>query len=217
MTEGNAVLTSPTLLRDLEAPAHREAAWRTFLQRYQPLIYRWSCRTGLSHDDAEEVSAAVLCKLVTALRDFVYNPAHRFRGWLKTLVENEVREALPAAGAEAGRSGERPPHRPTAAGRNPDTRSHRRASGAAGRHAAPDLRNAEEITRRVQERVEPHTWQAFWLTAIGKESGRDVADRLGLKVAAVYMAKRRVGQMLRAEAESLQAVQREGASDDSLS
>src|SRR5262249_58986846 len=91
MTDGNAVLTSPTLLRDLGDPIHREAAWRTFLQRYQPLIYGWSRRTGLNHDDAEDISAAVRAKLVTALRDFVYDPAHRFRGWLKTLVENEVR------------------------------------------------------------------------------------------------------------------------------
>ena len=105
MTEGNAILTSPTLLRDLEAPGHREAAWRTFLQRYQPLIYRWSCHTGLSHDDAEEVSAAVLCKLVTALRDFVYNPAHRFRGWLKTLVENEVRSLYRQRGRRPGDRG----------------------------------------------------------------------------------------------------------------
>src|SRR5947208_1855239 len=113
MTDGNAVLTSPTLLHDLEDPDQREAAWRTFLKRYQPLIYRWSRPTGLNHDDAEEIS------------------------------------------------------------------------------------------RCVRARVEPNTWQAFWLTAVGKESGRDVADRLGLTVAAVYMAKRRVGKMLRAEAERL--------------
>ena len=91
MTDGNAVLTSPTLLHDLGDPDQREAAWRAFLRRYQPLIYHWSRRTGLGHDDAEDISAAVLCKLVTALREFVYDPAHRFRGWLKTLVENEVR------------------------------------------------------------------------------------------------------------------------------
>ena len=76
---------------------------------------------------------------------------------------------------------------------------------------ARDLCVAEEVTRRVQARVEPNTWQAFWLTAVGKESGRDVADRLGMTVAAVHMAKRRVGQMLRAEAERLPATrQRKG-------
>ena len=159
----------------------------------------------------------MLCKLVTALRDFVYNPAHRFRGWLKTLVENEVRSLYRQRGRRPGDRGSAHPiaqrrldEIPT---RDPIAELVEQLDGTLAR----DLRDAEEITRRVQERVEPHTWQAFWLTAIGKESGRDVADRLGLKVAAVYMAKRRVGQMLRAEAERLQAVQREGASDDSLS
>src|SRR5262245_64439447 len=89
MTDGSTVLTSPTLLRELGDPDHRDVAWRTFLQRYQPLIYRWSRRKGLNHDDAEEVRDRVLSKLVTALRDFDYDPARRFRGWLKTVVENE--------------------------------------------------------------------------------------------------------------------------------
>ena len=92
MTDGTTVLTSPTLLRELGDPDHREAAWRTFLERYQPLIYRWSRRSGLNDVDAKDISATVLAKLVIALRDFVYDPAHRFRGWLKTLVENEVRD-----------------------------------------------------------------------------------------------------------------------------
>jgi RNA polymerase sigma-70 factor (ECF subfamily) len=210
MTEGNAVLTSPTLLRDLENPGHREAAWRTFLQRYQPLIYRWSCRTGLSHDDAEEVSAAVLCKLVIALRDFVYDPAHRFRGWLKTLVENEVRSLYRQ---RRRRPGDRGSAHPLAQRRLDEIPTHDPIAELVEQlddTLARDLRDAEEITRRVQERVEPHTWQAFWLTAVGKESGCDVADRLRMKIAAVYMAKRRVGQMLRDEAERLPAVQREG-------
>ena len=210
MTDDNAVLTSPTLLRDLSDPDHREAAWRAFLQRYQPLIYRWSRRTGLSHDDAEDISAAVLSKLVTALRDFVYDPARRFRGWLKTLVENEVRSLYRQRARRRGDQGSGHPlvHRRLAELPTPDAIAE--VVEQLDDTLARDLRDAEEITRRVQERVEPHTWQAFWLTAVGKESGCDVADRLRMKIAAVYMAKRRVGQMLRDEAERLPAVQREG-------
>jgi RNA polymerase sigma-70 factor (ECF subfamily) len=62
-----------------------------------------------------------------------------------------------------------------------------------------ELRQAEEITRDVRARVEPRTWEAFWLTAIEKASGRDVAAKLGMTLGAVYTAKRRVGQMLRSE------------------
>jgi RNA polymerase sigma-70 factor (ECF subfamily) len=205
MTDGNAVLTSPSLLRHLGDPNHREAAWRTFLQRYQPLISGWCRRTGLTHDDAEEVTAAVLSRLVTTLRDFVYDPAHRFRGWLKTLVENEVRCLYRQRARRPGDRGSGHPlvHLRLAQLQVPDVIDE--LVEQLDDTLTRDLRDAEEVTRRVQSRVEPATWQAFWLTAVGKESGRDVADRLGLTVAAVYMAKRRVGQMLRAEAERLHA------------
>ncbi len=208
MTDSNAVLTSPTLLHSLEDPDQREVAWRTFLQRYQPLIYRWSRHTGLNHDDAEEVTARVLCKLVTALRDFVYDPAHRFRGWLKTVVENEVRSFYRERARRPGDRGRAHPfaQRLLAELQVPDAIDE--LVEQLDNTLARDLRDAEEISRCVRARVEPNTWQAFWLTAVGKESGRDVAGRLGLTVAAVYMAKRRVGKMLRAEAERLQAARR---------
>jgi RNA polymerase sigma-70 factor (ECF subfamily) len=210
MTDDNAGLTSPTLLRDLGDPDHREAAWRAFLQRYQPLIYLWSRRTGLNHSDAEDISAAVLSKLVTALRDFVYDPTHRFRGWLKTVVGNEVRSLYRQRARRPGDrgSGHRLVHRKLAELPTPDPIAE--LVEQLDNTLARDLHDAEEVTRRVQARVETHTWQAFWLTAVCQESGRDVAGRLGMTVAAVYMAKRRVGQMLRAEAERLQADRRQG-------
>jgi RNA polymerase sigma-70 factor (ECF subfamily) len=209
MSDSNTVLTSPTLLQDLKDPDEREAAWRTFLQRYQPLIYRWSRCTGLNHNDAEEISGAVLLKLVTALRDFVYDPAYRFRGWLKTVVENEVRNFYRALARRPGDRGSGHPliHRRLTELPAPDPIKD--LVEQLDDTLARDLREAEEVLRRVRARIEPNTWQAFWLTAVGKQSGREVAGRLGMTVAAVYMAKRRVGQLLRAEAEKL-TVTRQG-------
>src|SRR5262249_51132132 len=67
---------------------------------------------------------------------------------------------------------------------------------------------AEEVSRRVRARVEPKTWKAFWLTAVGGKSADDVARRLDMEVAAVYRAKYRVREMLRAEGERVQAARR---------
>src|SRR5262249_48100354 len=151
-----------------------------------------------THHDAEGVSAAVLCKLVTALRDFVYDPAHRFRGWLKTVVENEVRSLYRLRARRPGDQGSGHPivHRRLDEVPAPDA-----IAGLVEQlddTMARDLRDLEAVSRRVQARVEPHTWQAFCLTTIGQKSGRDVAEQLGMEVATVYVAKRRVGQMLRA-------------------
>src|SRR4051812_20777710 len=91
MSPGEIPATSPTLLRALRGPDNDEAAWHTFLARYQPLIEAWCRRDGLSAADADEVGSRVLAKLVKALRGFHYDPAHRFRSWLQTVVHNEVR------------------------------------------------------------------------------------------------------------------------------
>jgi RNA polymerase sigma-70 factor (ECF subfamily) len=210
MTDGNGVLTSPTLLQHLDDPAHREVAWRVFLNRYQPLIYGWSRRMGLDHNDAEDISADVLSKLLTALRGFVYDPAHSFRGWLRTLVENKVltlyRQRARRQGDQA--SGHPLAHQVLAEHPTPDPVGEMLEQ--LDDSVTRDLRDAEEVIRRVRARVQASTWEAFWLTAIGEQSGRDVAARLGLSVGAVYVAKRRVAQMLRAEAERLRGAPREG-------
>ena len=65
------------------------------------------------------------------------------------------------------------------------------------------LRNACEI---VRARVEEHTWRAFWLTSVGGASGKEAAERLGMAITAVHMAKSRVRKMLREEVEGLEKV-----------
>jgi hypothetical protein len=44
----------------------------------------------------------------------------------------------------------------------------------------------------VRKDVTDSTWQAFWRTAMDRDSTRSVADDLGLTVAAVYLARHRV-------------------------
>jgi RNA polymerase sigma-70 factor (ECF subfamily) len=53
--------------------------------------------------------------------------------------------------------------------------------------------------QRARQRVEPQTWEAFRLTALEDQSGADVAERLGMKITAVFKARSRVQQMLKDE------------------
>ncbi len=57
--------------------------------------------------------------------------------------------------------------------------------------------------RRVRERVEPQTWEAFRLTAEEGLSGAEAARRTGLRASHVYVARFRVQEMLREEVEKL--------------
>jgi RNA polymerase sigma-70 factor (ECF subfamily) len=62
----------------------------------------------------------------------------------------------------------------------------------------------EQATLRVRLRVELHTWDAFRLVALEGHSGAEAAARLGMKVAAVFVAKGRVQKMLREEIDLLE-------------
>lgn len=198
MEDGPA--TNPTLLLQLGMPDTREAAWRTFLDRYQSSLYRWCRRWNLQHADAEEVSSRVLTNLARALPTFRYDPAQRFRAWLKAVVDNAVRNYL----REAAR-------RPGGKGTGDDQSLRQLESLVVDVDVHPlveelnetleqDCRTASLIATLVRQRVAPHTWEAYWLTVIQGEPVQEVAARLGMSLATVYMARSRVGKMLRAEA-----------------
>jgi len=89
---GNAALTSPTLLSRVRADPADEAAWSEFVDRYAPHIYAWCRAWRLQETDAQDVTQAVLVKLVRQMRRFDYDPDRSFRGWLRTLVENAIRD-----------------------------------------------------------------------------------------------------------------------------
>jgi RNA polymerase sigma-70 factor (ECF subfamily) len=55
----------------------------------------------------------------------------------------------------------------------------------------------------VRTDFEAHTWQAFWLATVEGQSAREIAERLGMSLDAVYQAKARVLRRLREELSGL--------------
>ncbi len=189
------VLTSLTLVNGLRDPGNG-GAWRTFLDHYQTLIGDWCRRLGLNHTDIEEVSAAVLAKLVEGIR--TYDPARRFRAWLRTVVHNEVRDLRRRRGRRPG----------DWASGDSNVRAQLDNLEAPEEDLAcrleAEVQEVRQMARRiaaaVQARVQPHTWQAFELTEAEGLPAEEVAHRLGMSLAAVYKARHRVLGLLRDEA-----------------
>ncbi len=75
--------------------------------------------------------------------------------------------------------------------------------------AAFDEELLQEAMATVRQGVAPHTWEAFRLTALERQSGAEVARRVNMPVMHVYVARQRVQQMLRQEVERLQRVAEE--------
>jgi RNA polymerase sigma factor (sigma-70 family) len=192
MRDAPDLRTSASLLGRLRLHPTDQIAWNEFVDRYGPKIYDWCRRWALQDADARDVTQAVLAALCIKMRTFTYDPSLSFRGWLRTLTHHTWCDLV------AGR-------RPSPAGGGPGEDSGWLDSLEARDDLVDRLNEQfdrellDEATVRVRLRVEPHTWEAFRLTALEGMSGAAAAEHLGMKVATVFKAKSKVQRMLREE------------------
>ena len=147
--------------------------------------------------DLEDLSQEVLLSVVKQLPSFQHS-GHpgAFRSWLRTIVCRRTAdywraldEVTPAGGSGA-----------TAALQqiaDPDSDLNRQWDKEHDHYVIHCLLDL------VEEEFEPITLQAFRRLALDGVSGAEAAQELGLSVAAVYVAKSRVLQRIRQEAEGL--------------
>ena len=120
-----------------------------------------------------------------------------FRSWLRTIVCNRTTDYWRAAGARTPASGGSGATAALQQIADPDSDLNRQWDEEHDRYVLGCLLDL------VQQEFEPTTLRAFRRLALDGASGPEVAGELGLSVAAVYMAKSRVLQRIRQEAEGL--------------
>jgi RNA polymerase sigma factor (sigma-70 family) len=190
VAEATGCSTRVSILRALSSNPGDQVAWAAFVDRYGPQIHAWCLRWKLQEADAQDVTQMVLVKLIRHLPDFAYDPSRSFRGWLRTLTVHSWNDFL---GDQI-----------------------RGVRGSADTVVADMLNTVEmrvDLVRHLEEtfdqellelakeevsrRVEPHTWEAFRLTAVEGVAAAEVAAQLGIRVATVYRARHVVQTMLR--------------------
>lgn len=177
----NAPTTRITLLarlRDADDPE----AWREFVGLYAPLLYHYGRRNNLQDADAADLTQDVLTAVAGAGGLERIPQRGSFRSWLFTVAHHklfDLRKRRTRPGHAAGGGG-------AVLDAIPDRSD----------VAAWDREYREAVFRwaagRVQPRCSPGVWTAFWRTAVEGRPAQQVADELGLTVAAVYLAKSRV-------------------------
>lgn len=191
--------TSGTLLVRLRSLDDHEA-WNQFVERYTPIIYRWCRQFRLQDSDASDVTQEVLAKLVKAIRTFHYDSNRgNFRGWLKTVTHNAVRDYWDSNAKSARGSGDTQVGRMLAALQSPGAVE--ALSAALEAEAEKEL--LLEAEARVQLRVKPTAWAVYRLMASEPISALEVAKRLNIPVGEVYVSKSRVVSLLRKEVATL--------------
>jgi RNA polymerase sigma factor (sigma-70 family) len=195
---GDEPATSASLLLRIRDRGDH-AAWSRFVEVYQPLIHGFARKHGLQEADAADLAQEVLRAVARSVGRLDYDPRRgTFRGWLFTVVRNQLRDFRDRQRRQVAGSGNsgvqqllnEQPTPPGGPEEDWDREYERRLFTWA----------AEQVRPTVQ----PATWQAFWLTAVEGKSGQEVAQALGLSVAAVYLAKSRVMARLKEEIRQLQ-------------
>jgi RNA polymerase sigma-70 factor (ECF subfamily) len=188
--------TRITLLLRLRQDPADPHAWAEFVDHYGGKVLGWCRAWGLQDADARDVAQEVLLRLADRMSHFDYDPSKSFRAWLKTVTRHAWGAFVDARRRPGAGSG--------------DTGIQEQLLSVPARddllqrlEAAFDGELLEEAGRRVRLRVEPRTWEAFRLTAVEGLSGAEASQRLGMRASQVYVAKKRVREMLREEVENL--------------
>lgn len=183
---GNPPQTRLSLLVRLR-DSQDDRAWTEFVEVYAPLIYRFAGTQGLQDADAADLTQEALRAVARAIKRFEYDAQRgTFRGWLFTLVRNKLRTFLARRKRECRGSGDSGVQHMLAELADPQE------DPAAVWERECERRRFDWAAERVRGEVKDSTWQAFWLSAVEGESGQQVAEALGIRVAAVYLAKSRV-------------------------
>ncbi len=182
--------TSLTLMMRIQEDPADPLAWDEFVGRYQPMIRSWCIKWGSQPADADDVAQQGLLKLLSAMKQYRRQTGSGFRGWLKTVTHNAWLDFASSRHISA-------PY--------PDSIDSVTDSNDALADLEQQMEDAFErellelAMRRVEQRVEPGTWEAFRLTAIENLTGAQVARRLDIDVSNVFVHKHRVLKMLEEE------------------
>lgn len=180
-----------------------QEGWREFFDTYWRLIYNVARKTGLSDREAQEVVQATFIYLSRRMPKFRYEPARgSFKSWLRVVTRSRIsvycrskqaeaaliREPLPGDGGESMLE-----QLPDPAGDALDE--------VWQREWEENLLNA--AFRRVRSKVSSQQLLIFRLATTEGLPLTQVAKKLDVSLAQVYLARHRIGKMLKTEVQRL--------------
>lgn len=185
--EQYAARTRRSLIAKLHDWQDRKS-WDEFYRSYNRLIYSIATKAGLSNDEAWDVVQETVLTVARQTRENRYDPAKgSFKMWLWHITRWRILDRL------RQRSTTLPT---TQATHEPDDDDFAKLWEQEWR--ANILKAA---TERVKPQVSPRQFQIFDFYVLRSMSATEVCRKLGVSLAQVYLAKHRVGKILRREVE----------------
>jgi RNA polymerase sigma factor (sigma-70 family) len=181
----SASLTSLTWLNRLQQHGG-QTEWQTFGDVYRPLLMRWLTRTGVPPADREDLVQNALLVVVRQVGGFEHRHAGSFRGWLRMIVANVLRDYF--------RRNQR-----SVAGIPLDALEDPASELSRWMDREHDLFVTARLMQSVRQDFNASTWQAFELQVLHGLTAEAAAAQLNISANAALKSKCRVLTRLRDE------------------
>jgi RNA polymerase sigma-70 factor (ECF subfamily) len=183
-------------LRNLED----QESWREFFETYWKLIYTAAIKAGLTEVEAQDAVQETVISVMKGIREFRSGEGKAsFKTWLLKLtswrITDQLRKRLPIGKKEVRKA-----DTATATGTTLDFIPEPEGRGIEAVWNAEwdqNLRNA--AIERVKQKVDPQQYQIFDLYCCQDWPVLRVARALNINPARVYLAKHRVGTLIKKE------------------
>ena len=175
----------------------QESDWRRLFDIYTPLMQRWLAGYGIAEFDAADISQDVFQTLLREIPKFEHNGhSGAFRRWLRTMVVHRIKWLWRSRKKE-GRITNAEMDSILASMEDPYSDPNRIWD------AEHDMFVVQRLLKLVESQFTLSSWEAFRMQVMEGEKARPVAEKLGMSVNAVLIAKSRVLKTLRNEAMGL--------------
>jgi RNA polymerase sigma-70 factor (ECF subfamily) len=185
--------------------------WQEFFDTYWKLIHSAARKSGLTDAEAQEVVQETVITVAKNIDKLKYDPAvGSFKGWLLQItrwrIADQFRKREPG-NAKRPRSTD---DRLTATiERVPDSRI---VDLDAVWESSWKENLFEAAVARVKKKIEPKQFQIFDCYVRKEWPAQKVAERLGVSIGQVYLARHRVGTLLKKEIKALEKMERHALS-----
>jgi RNA polymerase sigma-70 factor (ECF subfamily) len=189
-----------------------QKSWGEFFDAYWRLIHATALKAGLTEMEAQEVVQELMIAAAKKMPGFTYEPGKdSLKGWLLSVTRWKVADQF----RKRDKVGQ--PSRLPRSGETPDLLSDKARTATVER--VPDQAGLaldaiwegewrENVLRaaleRVKQTVNPAHYEMYHLYVVQGLSPRETARALGASTAAVYLAKHRVGALLKKEVKRLE-------------
>lgn len=194
-----------------------QRSWQEFFDAYHRLIHSVALKAGLTQTEAQDVVQETVVAVARHISQFRMEPGRgSFKAWLLQITRRRIADRFEKRARDARLAAALPPVggvSPRSPGPDDGTRTATldRVPDPGGveleHHWEAEWRQhvADAATSAVKTRVSAKQFQIFELSVLRGWSVAKVARTLGVSFASVYLARHRIGTLLRKETRRIEA------------